>query len=595
MRRHTPILLLALLAACTPKIKPPATMPVNTFPIPFDQNRNQSLTYDELIAVYRQMAAAYPDIFKLEEAGPTDIGRPLHTAVLSTSGEFDPAALKKSGKTILLLNNGIHPGEPEGIDATVLLLRDLLLHPEKRSVLRNTVLVVIPVYNVDGCINRNQYSRANQNGPEAYGFRGNAQNLDLNRDFIKTDSRNAQTFTEIFQRWMPDVFIDNHTSNGADYFYTMTLIATQHNKLEQPLGQFLREKMLPFLQNDMTRKGWPMAPYMDTRGETPETGINAFCDYPRYSTGYAALWNCIGFMPETHMLKPFADRVESTRAFTETMLEFIDKNGAALQTARKAAIELTRTKKTFALDWKLREDQPDSFLFKGYTARYKDSEISGKPRLWYDRSAPWEKNIPYYKEYSPALQVEKPYAYLIPQAWREVIERLQRNGVQMKRLSQDITLPLETIYLKDFKNRNAWEGHFFHYALTTETRETERRFYKGDYLVVLDQPANRYLVETLEPKAPDSWFAWNFFDAVLGQKEYFSAYVFEDLAAEWLKTRPDVQADLKAKRAEDPKFAQDADAQLDWVYRRSPWYEPTHRMYPVARIPAGTRLPVSAE
>ena len=596
MRRNTSILLLALLAACTPKIKPPATtMPVHTFPIPFDQNPNQTLTYESLIAVYQQMAAAYPDIFKLEEAGPTDIGRPLHTAVLSLSGEFDPAVLKKSGKTILLINNGIHPGEPEGIDATVLLLRDLLLHPEKRSVLRNTVLVVIPVYNVDGCLNRNAYSRANQNGPESYGFRGNAQNLDLNRDFIKTDTRNAQTFTKIFQRWMPDLFIDNHTSNGADYFYTMTLIATQHNKLEKPLGQFLQEKMLPFLQADMTRKGWPMAPYMDTRGETPETGINAFCDHPRYSTGYAALWNCIGFMPETHMLKPFAERVQSTRAFMESSLSFLDENGAALQTARKAAIELTRTKKSFVLDWKLREERPDSFLFKGYTARYKNSEISGKPRLWYDRSAPWEKPIPYYKEYSPALQVDKPYAYLIPQSWHAVIERLQRNGVQMKRLTQDVALPLETIYLKDFKNRNAWEGHFYHYALTTESRETERRFYKGDYLVVLDQPANRYLVETLEPKAPDSWFAWNFFDAVLGQKEYFSAYVFEDLAAEWLKTRPDVRADLKAKCAEDSKFAQDSDAQLDWVYRRSPWYEPTHRMYPVARIPEGLRLPVSAE
>ena len=184
--------------------------------IPFDTHDNPTLTYHKAIACYEKMAAAQPGIFRLMEVGSTDVGKPLHVAVLNTSGEFDPVKIRQSGKRILLINNGIHPGEPEGIDATIMLLREYLSQPERQKALDQLVLVVIPVYNVDGCLNRGSHSRANQEGPESYGFRGNARNYDLNRDFLKTDSRNAQTFNEIFTTWMPDIFVDKHTSNGGD-------------------------------------------------------------------------------------------------------------------------------------------------------------------------------------------------------------------------------------------------------------------------------------------------------------------------------------------------------------------------------------------
>ena len=93
----------------------------------------------------------------------------------------------------------------------------------------------IPVYNVDGALSRQDTSRVNQNGPEAFGFRGNARHLDLNRDFIKADSLNARTFAQVFTRWDPDVMVDTHTSNGADYQHVVTLIATQ-----QPMARDLR-------------------------------------------------------------------------------------------------------------------------------------------------------------------------------------------------------------------------------------------------------------------------------------------------------------------------------------------------------------------
>jgi hypothetical protein len=557
---------------------------MSTFKIPFESDPNQTLTYQEAIACYAQMAKSHPNVFQLQAIGSTDSGEPLHVAVLSTDGVFDPEKIRASGRRILFINNGIHTGEPEGIDATVLLLRNLLDRNDLAAYLKELVLVVIPVYNVDGCLNRNSYSRANQDGPAAYGFRGNARNYDLNRDFVKCDSRNARTFNHIFQTWKPDVFVDNHTSNGADYQYVMTLIATQHNKLETSLGQFMQERMLPFLYDHMQQKGWEMTPYVESTTETPDSGIAGFCDYGRYSTGYAALWNTIGFMPETHMLKPFKDRLWSTYAFMEVVIDFVKQHSAALALARQKAMEQTRNKDVFALDFALDTEKYDSIKFKGFEAKYKPSEVSGLPRLWYDRSAPYTKTIPYYNYFKPVLEVTKPAAYIIPQAWETVIERLQNNGVILTPLEKDTSFETETYFIRDFKTRNAWEGHYFHSSVQVEGKTMQRHFHKGDFLIYTNQDANRYIVETLEPQAPDSWFAWNFFESVLAQKEYFSDYVFEDLAADYLKKHPEVRAELEAKKRSDPAFAQDSAAQLDWVYRHSPWYEPTHRMYPVARL-----------
>jgi hypothetical protein len=555
--------------------------------IPFDTDPNRTLTYRETVACYEKMAAMYPGIFHLETVGSTDSGEPLHVAVLNTAGEFDAAKIRASGRRILLINNGIHPGEPEGIDATAMLLRKYLSDPKAHPALEKLVIVLIPVYNVDGCLNRNSHSRANQDGPESYGFRGNARNYDLNRDFVKCDSRNARTFNQIFTHWLPDIFVDNHTSNGADYQYTMTLIATQHNKLEAPLGQFLQETMLPALYGQMAKRKWEMIPYVDSPADTPDSGIVGFCDHGRYSTGYAALWNTIGFMPETHMLKPFRDRVWSTYEFMDVVVNFTAEHADQIARVRAEAWERTRTKQEFVLDWAMDQQRHDSIPFKGYAAKYKPSEVSGLPRLWYDRTEPFEKKIPYYNYFRPHLTVQKPAAYIIPQAWENVIERLKINGVVMRPLEKDTEVETETYFIRDFKTRNGWEGHYYHHSVQLEKKTMTRKFSRGDLVIATDQIANRYIMETLEPNAPDSWVAWNFFEPVLMQKEYFSAYVFEDLAAEFLKENPAVRAELDAKRAAEPEFAASAAQQLDWVYRQSPWYEPTHRMYPVARVMKG--------
>jgi hypothetical protein len=560
--------------------------------LPFDRDPNVTATYRQTIAFYKELAAAFPRQLLLTPQGTTDSGHPLHTAVLSMNGIFDPVQLKQAGKTILMVNNAIHPGEPCGVEASMLLLRDYLQDQNKADFLKDVVIVIIPFYNIGGGLNRGSFSRANQLGPREHGFRGNAKNLDLNRDFIKCDTRNAQTFNRIFNYWQPDVFIDNHTSNGADYQYTLTLIPTQHNKLSPGLAKYLQGEMLPELYRGVEERGWEMTPYVYARS-TPDEGIAGFLDLARYSSGYAALHHTLSFMPETHMLKPFEDRVKSIYAFMDAMVHLLDRDGAQIRNLRAEAYRAASRQTVFALNWQLDMAQSDTITFKGYEAGYKKSEISGLDRLYYDRSRPYEKQIPHFNYYQATQTVAKPRAYLIPQAYREIIERLQWNGVVVHELTEDLSIGAEFYYIEDYETaRSPYEGHYLHSQVQVREELLERQFHAGDYVVYTGQPADRFLVETLEPQGADSYFAWNFFDGILMQKEYFSSYVFEDLAADYLESQPVLKAALEAKRKEDADFANSARAQLNFIYEHSPYYEPTYKLYPIGRLKQPMVLPV---
>lgn len=553
-----------------------------------NSGKKATTTYSEAISYYQALAKSFPKQAKLISYGQTDFGKSLHLLVLSKNGLFEPVKIKQTDKRILLINNGIHPGEPEGIDASMMLARDLL---NKQMLPENVVICIIPVYNIDGSFNRTSTSRANQNGPLAYGFRGNSKNYDLNRDFIKTDSKNSETFQQIFNTWQPEIFVDTHTSNGADYQYTMTLIPTQKDKLNPTLANYLTKTMLPSLYSEMKAKGFELIPYINSIKETPDNGISGFMESPRYSTGYAALHNTIGFMPETHMLKPYDQRVESTYKLLQTYIDIVERDAKIIGENRKKADDLIALQKTFTLDWKLNRDKFDEIEFKGYTAKYKPSGVSGLERLYYDRNEPYTKMIKQWNNFEPALSIEKPIAYLIPKAWDKVIKLLKLNNVKVDELNMDAKLDLEVYYITDMKTANKpFEGHYLHSAVKVESKMQTINYYKGDFVVYVNQKTNRYIVETLEPQAPDSFFNWNFFDAILGQKEHFSSYIFEDTAAELLKENPSLKQKLETEKAKNPELAKSAYAQLEFIYKNSDYFEPTFMRYPIGRLVKDVKL-----
>lgn len=542
----------------------------------------QTPTYYEIIDWWKKLDAASP-LVKMLEMGPTDAGFPLHLVLVSADKNFSIPAIKAKKKNIIFVNNGIHPGEPDGIDASMVLVRDIA---ENRYQLPpRVVLAIIPVYNIGGCLNRSTNYRVDQNGPEAFGFRGNSQNLDLNRDFIKCDSKEALSFAKIFHYLDPDVFVDNHVSDGADYQHVMTLLTSQHNKLGGAMGTFLNKEFEPALYSLMKGKGFDLVPYVNHFGETPVKGWGEFWDSPRYSSGYTTLWNTFSFVPETHMLKPYRQRVEATRALMECFIQFSSQHGQEIRQLREDAKNKVQTQASFPLAWKLDRTKSAQITYKGFEATHKPSGVSGLPRLFYDRNKPFETKIPFYNEYVDTLSVEKPKAYLIPQGWWKVIERLQANGVQMRRLSTDTSIEVEVYKIETYQSgARPYEGHHINNNVKVSKSIKTIGFRKGDYYIPLNQTANRFLMETLEPQAEDSYFAWNFFDPILGQKEGYSDYHFEDIAAEYLKNNPELQSKLEQRRATDSAFAKSGGAQLNFVFRNSPWFEPAYLEYPVYRV-----------
>lgn len=543
---------------------------------------NKSVSYEEAIERYSALAEKHP-IATLQTVGSTDIGKPLHLFIINKN----PGKKEADGRCTLFINNGIHPGEPCGVDASLQLAERLLEGVGGMDHLLDSVVVaIVPMYNVGGALRRGCCVRANQNGPEAYGFRGNARNLDLNRDFIKADSRNARSFFTAFHQLKPHVIVDTHTSNGADYQYVMTMINTQPDKAGAEMGAYMRNRMNPELYASMDERGFGMSPYVYTMGRLPESGLRDYLETPRYTTGYAALFNTIGYTSETHMLKPFAQRVESTYQFLLSTLEYMHAHCTELRELKAASDRQVANQSTFELDWELDTTSYRMIPFKGYEAVFPKSEVHGQARLKYDREQAFTKQIKYFDTYKASKTVEAPLAYLIPQAWHEVIDRLAWNGVEMSRLESDTTMEVEVYYIDQFSASNRpYEGHFLKSVEELRTQRESIDFMAGDVLVYCNQSANRYIVETLEPEAVDAFFRWSFFDSVLQQKEWYSDYVFEDTAAEMLREDEEFRREFEAAKAADADLAESSRAQLYWLFKRSKHYEGSVNRYPVYRLP----------
>lgn len=545
-------------------------------------NGLESATYFEAIDWYQKMDKSSNQVL-VKEMGMTDAGYPLHLVLVSADGKFDPAKWHLQSKVVLLINNGIHPGEPDGIDASMLLVRDIVA--KKIKLPENIALAFIPVYNIGGCLNRNAYSRANQNGPLEYGFRGSAQNLDLNRDFTKCDTKEAKSFAAIFHWLDPDILIDNHVSDGADYQHTMTLLTTQYDKLSADLGGWLKNIFEPQLYQGMTEKKWDMVPYVNFETASPERGMEMFYDPPRYSSGYAALFQTIGFVPETHMLKPFRDRVLSTYALMQTMMEKTSSNATELIAQRKKAIAEVIKEKNWPLSWKQDTVQNILISFKGYEQAFKPSEATGLQRMYYDRTKPYTSAVKFFNVYNPYNFVSAPKAYILPKGWQAVADLLILNNINLYPLLKDTIIEVEAYHIDDYKSLpRPYEKHHKNSGVKLSVMKQKIKFLKGDYYIPMNQRGNRFIVEMLEPAGDDSYFAWNYFDAILQQKEGYSDYRWEDLAAEVLSNNPTLKTNLEERKKADSKFAANSSAQLDYIYKNSPYYEPAHNRYPVYRL-----------
>lgn len=548
--------------------------------------QNYTPTYNEVVEMYKLLDTNYENA-TLVENGLTDSGKPLHTLIINNQKEFNPKNIKEQGKTVLLINNGIHPGEPAGIDASLWFADDILQNINGMAkILENTVIVIIPVYSIGGHLNRSAYNRSGQTTPYETGFRGNAKNLDLNRDFTKCDSENAKTFNKIFNNWDPDIFLDTHTTNGSDHQYSITLIPPEPDLFPPVMESFIRESFIPSIYNKMKHGEYDLIPYVSFIFRDPKLGINMTQEGPRYSSGFASMFHSYGMMTESHIYKNYPDRVKSCYQFIYALANFTAEKSKEIINSRAAGIKESVRVKEYPIAFKLDTTQYQMIDFKGYeTNENQLSPVSGLKRFGYDRSKPYSEQIRYFDTWEPTEFIKVPEYYILPQAYKNIIERLDNARINYSNLQNDTLIKVTVEYIDEFSSPpRPYNGHYFHDKITTHFEVQEITYYKGDLIIPVRQKKIKYLLEMLEPKASDSFFRWNFFDNILDQREYFSSYGFEENALKYLNEHPAFRKEFETKQKTDSEFAKNHRAQLAFIYNNSEWAEKTYTRYPVGRI-----------
>lgn len=544
--------------------------------------------YSETMQYFQNLAdnSDYSELFSF---GISPQGRELKCLVVSKNKNFSPDDVKMNNKPIILIINGIHAGEIEGKDASKILLREILVTKEKEYLIDNVVLMVVPIFSVDGHERKSKYNRINQDGPEEMGWRTTAQCYNLNREWMKADAPEMQYMLKLISEWDPDFIIDNHTTNGADYQYTVTYQVERFANIYPETAEWLKKKFVPHLIKSVEEQGYLMFPYVALRNwrEGLHSGISDWASGPRLSTGYFALQNRPSLLVETHMIKPYKERVYSTLKVLETTLEFINKNSNVLINLNKEADE-----KTIKKFYTNREYLPIAFntsdkfeevKFKGIEYLYQDSKISGSKQIVYT-GKPKDMIVKYYNDVYVQDSVKPAKGYYIPAEWKIIVDRLKLHGVEVNEVKDTIEVEVTRYKFKNIKmNTSSSEGRHrtnFDY----DTYKEKVIIPAGTYHVSTNQRTVRVITHLLEPKSADSFVQWGFMNQIFEQKEYFENYVMEPMAEQMLKDDPELKKEFEKKLAEDEAFRNNPYERLNFFYKLSPYWDIQLNVYPVIRI-----------
>jgi hypothetical protein len=544
-------------------------------------NGDTSPSYPELVAHLKKLDKENREI-KLYNMGLSDYGLPIYLLIINADSDSSKTFEKARNYTTILINNAIHPGEPDGINASLIWIDEWIKQGKPTESF--PVVAFIPAYNVGGMMQRSSSSRANQNGPQEYGFRGNARNLDLNRDFVKMDSENAFTFSRIFQALDPDIFVDNHVSNGADYQYTLTYISSLQERLAPSMNELTYKNCIPELEKELRTRNVDLFPYVELKGETPESGLVAFNDLPRYAMGYTSLFHALSFTVETHMLKPFKERVQVTYDFIDVLVKWAATKAADIEKSRKEAFDWSNSQKVFWYNYTL-TDEKDSILFKGFEYSKPIDPTTNLPRLYYDRSKSFQKYIPHFKKYKPMNKYAIPRYFVIGGQEKESISRLQANNITFYTMQSDSVIKASSYRINSFKSLpKPYEGHFKHNSILFDKFQVNLSLKPGDVIIPTKQRGRNFILSAIVPDAEDSFFSWNFYDSYLQQKEYFSSYVFIDQVKFILDSNPKLKQEFEKKKKESESFRNSEWDQLYFIYKNSQYFEKSFMVLPIYSI-----------
>lgn len=556
--------------------------------------------YDETMAYVRRVAAAVPRQVKVEVFGKTGEGRDLVDVVVSRDGVFDPRTLHRADRPILLIQNAIHAGEMDGKDSCLALLRDMVISKTQAPLLERAVVVIIPIYNADGHERFGPYNRINQNGPEEMGWRVNANNLNLNRDYVKAEAPETRAWLKLWNRWLPDFFVDDHVTDGADYRYDVTFGLSAYAGNDPALNEWQQKTVAPYLEKAVAASGHVPGPFIFLVDDAdPTKGIERYPSIPRFADGYTVLENRPGMLVEMHMLKDYKTRVTGNYEILRALLEVMNRDADTLvRLNREADAAVVAAGKRFepGAKFPLRtapSKETELFLYHTFNYTRELSGVSGQLWIRYTPE-PLDINIPRPARLETTLAIAPPRAYIVPTQWSQVIGALEAHGLQLERTTRPWSAEVDTYRCTDLKwNEQSFEGHHVMFSPQFAARSFsghctpvrgQLSFPAGSAVVPMDQRAAKVAMEWLEPEAPDSAVAWGYFDAAFEQKEFAEDYVVEKLARDMMAKDPKLREEFDQRLATDKQFAADPKARLAFFYQRSPWWDHELGLYPVGRL-----------
>jgi hypothetical protein len=535
-------------------------------------------SYDQTVAWLTALAASCPYV-RLESFGTTGQQRTLVDVVVSRDGNggLDPS------KPTILLQSGIHSGEIDGKDAGLMLLRDICFR-DKVSLIDRVNIVFLPVLNADGHERSSPYSRPNQRGPLRQGWRNTAQNLNLNRDYMKADSPEMVGLLGLFRRYDPTLYIDLHVTDGMDYAYDVTYGFHGWNGryADSPnIGKWLDTTYRPAADAALSRNGHIPGPLIFERDNADlSKGLDLYKFPPRFSNAYGDVRRTPSVLVENHSLKPYRQRVLGTYILLETSIKLLATDGGKLKAAIAADRALRPT--TMDVNWKTTAQPLSHMDFKTIDGQKVKSEASGSEVMRWNGKAGATVNVPVYGS-EPGLRLSVPKAYWVPSTKPDVIARLQAHGIVMDVLKASREVDVDMIRFTGFKVASPSEGRYPTVATGLRHEKRKETFPAGSVRISTDQPLGLLAAMLLEPEAEDSFFSWGFFPEILQRVEYMEPYVIAPMADDMLDNDPGLKAEFDAKLKVDPTFASSPLRRLQFFYEHSPFYDQRYLLYPVGR------------
>jgi hypothetical protein len=470
------------------------------------------------------------DLVRIQTFGATEQGRPLLLATLSNPPVAEPRELRPLGRPVVLLLANIHGGEVEGKEAVQSLMRRLALG-DLRPLLDRVVVLVAPIYNVDGNEAIAVENRSAQYGPvSGVGRRENARGLDLNRDYTKLESAEARALVRLFSDWDPHLTVDLHTTNGSHHGYHLTYSIPLNLTLDARLLSFHRDGMMPALQKALLdRHEFRSYFYGNFSGPAPKPGEpdtrtwQAFDHRPRAGQNYVAFRNRLTILSEAYSYLDFKSRIAVTEAFAEEILRFTDARAGDIL-ALTASLDADFVRKAqsgeelpIGVSFELRPLPRPVPILVG-EVRKEVNPRSGREMtvMLPDRftSVPMQD----YAVFAPVRTVPMARAYVLPREARAqpLVEKLRQHGILVEELTAPLTTDLVTFTVaKVTRAERPFQGHQEvrlegDYAITRATLPS------GTVVIRLAQPLGRLAAYLLEPESDDGLVNWNFVDGWLG-------------------------------------------------------------------------------